>query len=218
MITLPPRYAGLFLGVHSLAGYIKHPWPCSMSRPSQRAFKTGALNASVEEKWRWSYARLIIRQAQSQGGLSFLDYDQAFRQQIASDPSMRWNALNPGLLAANRMGGRSTGARTFCTLCRAVDHTCTQCALAFLEPAQSLTSPAFQPCGANQGVPRTPRSAPICFSWSKGPCQFGSRCKFRHVCSNCVQRPLTKHQNASRPSLPHRLPIIFPAVWVSRHN
>ena len=47
-------YAGLFLVVHGLAGYIKHPWPCSMSRPSQRAFKTGALNASVEEKWLWS--------------------------------------------------------------------------------------------------------------------------------------------------------------------
>ncbi len=82
-----------------------------------------------------AYARLIIRQAQSQGGLSFLDYDRAFRQQLGTDPSMRWNAIHLSLLASTTLGHRSTGAHTFCTLCRAVDHTRTQCALTFLEPA-----------------------------------------------------------------------------------
>ena len=47
-----------------------------------------------------AYMKLIIRQAQSQEGLAFLDYDQAFRQQKVADPSLRWNTLNPSLLAS----------------------------------------------------------------------------------------------------------------------
>ena len=48
-----PRYAGLFLGAHGFADYSKHPWPCSRTRPSQRAVETGALNTlTVEGKWR----------------------------------------------------------------------------------------------------------------------------------------------------------------------
>ena len=73
-----------------------------------------------------AYARLIIRQAQAQGGLSFLDYDRAFRQQIAAAPSIRWNTINSSLLASTSLGHRSTSNHTFCTLCRAVDHTRTQ--------------------------------------------------------------------------------------------
>ena len=76
-----------------------------------------------------AYGRLIIQQAQTQGGLAFLDYDRAFRQQIATDQSMRWNVLNPSLLASTTLGRRSTGSQMFCTLCRAVDHTRPQCAL-----------------------------------------------------------------------------------------
>lgn len=145
-----------------------------------------AMTSDPRTRDQLAYARLIIRQAQSQGGCSFLDYDRAFRQQMASDPSMRWNALNPSLLASTSLGSRSTGARTFCTLCRAVDHTRTQCALAFLEPAQAHSSPAFYQRGPNQGVPRNPQSAPVCFSWNRGPCPYGSKCRFRHVCSKCA--------------------------------
>ena len=44
-----------------------------------------------------AYARLLIKEAQRHGGLGWLDYDRAFRQQAAADPSIRWNTLIPGL-------------------------------------------------------------------------------------------------------------------------
>jgi len=34
-----------------------------------------------------AYARLIIKQASSQGGLAWMDYNKAFRQQLAKDRS-----------------------------------------------------------------------------------------------------------------------------------
>ena len=70
-----------------------------------------------------AYMKLIIRQAQSQEGLAFLDYDRAFRQQKLADPSLRWNTLNPSLLASTTLGSRSSNTQTFCTLCRAVDNS-----------------------------------------------------------------------------------------------
>lgn len=133
-----------------------------------------------------AYARLIIRQSQSQGGHTFMDYDRAFRQQIATDPSIRWNALNPSLLASTSMGHRSTGAHTFCTLCRAVDHNRTQCALTFLEPTPAASGAAASQRGLSQGVPRRPRSVPVCFGWNRGTCRYGNRCNYQHVCSICT--------------------------------
>ena len=47
-----------------------------------------------------AYARLLIKEAQRHGGLGWLDYDRAFRQQAAADPSLAWNTLNPGLQAS----------------------------------------------------------------------------------------------------------------------
>ena len=129
-----------------------------------------------------AYARLIIKQAQSQGGLAWMDYDKAFRQQLATDPSMRWNAVNPSLLASTMLGHRSPGSPSFCTLCRAVDHTRTQCALAYLEPP-ATTQASFQrgPVSAL----RKPRFNPICFAWNKGTCPYAGRCNYRHICSTC---------------------------------
>lgn len=44
-----------------------------------------------------AYARLIITEALCHGGAGWLDYDRAFCQQAAADPSLRWNTLIPGL-------------------------------------------------------------------------------------------------------------------------
>ena len=132
-----------------------------------------------------AYARLLIQQARAQGGLFFLDYDRAFRQQLATDPSLRWNAINPSLLASTNLGHRSTGAHTFCTLCRASDHTRTQCALAYLEPTQTTGVPAVPQRNSSQGAPRRLRNVPVCFGWNKGPCPYGNKCKYQHVCSSC---------------------------------
>ena len=105
-----------------------------------------------------AYARLIIREALRHGGAGWLDYDRAFRQQAAVDPSLRWNTLLPGLLAS-MMLGRGTGqGALFCTLCRDVDHTRAQYALLCMHPPTTRTSTATSP------VPRR-RSDNICMSW-----------------------------------------------------
>ena len=64
-----------------------------------------------------AYARLLIREAQRHGGLGWLDYDKAFRQQAAADPSLKWNTLMPGLQASTILSQRPQSHGAFCTLC-----------------------------------------------------------------------------------------------------
>ncbi len=126
-----------------------------------------------------AYARLLIREAQRHGGLGWLDYDRAFRQQIATDPSMRWNTLLPGLQASTIL---SPGQGSFCTLCRMVDHTRAQCALAYLEPPIPSTLAAAHPQGTRR---RSRAGVNICVSWNRGSCVFPGQCVYRHVCATC---------------------------------
>ena len=64
-----------------------------------------------------AYARLVIKEALRHGGQGWLDYDRAFRQQAAAEPSLRWNTLLPGLLASTILGQRNRQEAAFCTLC-----------------------------------------------------------------------------------------------------
>ena len=150
-----------------------------------------------------AYARLVIKQAQCQGGLSFVDYDRAFRQHMAADPSLRWNRLNPELLASTSLGHRSTGTQYFCTLCRGVDHTRAQCALSFLEPPQR---PAPQPPGSRPPTVQAPlgRGRPVCGSWNSGACAYEGRCNYQHVCRICFSRG---HPAASCPRAGGKPPV-----------
>ena len=147
---------------------------------------TATLTADPITRDQLAYGRLIIQQAQSQGGLAFLDYDRAFRQQVATDASIRWNALNPSLLASTMLGRRSTGTPTFCTLCRSVDHNRVQCALAYFQSPPSLA--AQQPQGGMQPPQRRPGRSMVCFGFNRGGCSYGIRCRYQHVCSNCSDR------------------------------
>lgn len=90
-----------------------------------------------------AYARLIIREALLHGGSGWLDYDRAFKQQAAADPTLRWNTLLPGLQASTVIGQAPSQATAFCTLCREVDHTRTQCVLSYLQPWPRNTSTTF---------------------------------------------------------------------------
>ena len=62
-----------------------------------------------------AYARLLIREAQRHGGQSWLDYDRAFRQQVAANPSIPWNTINPGLQAATMFNQSPPAPGLFCT-------------------------------------------------------------------------------------------------------
>ena len=88
-----------------------------------------------------AYARLLMREAQRHGGSAWLDYDRAFRQQLAVEPSNRWNIMNPSLLASTMLGQPPTPQSSFCTLCRMVYHNRSQCALAYLERPTPIVPP-----------------------------------------------------------------------------
>ena len=128
-----------------------------------------------------AYAHLLIREANRHGGLGWLDYDRVFRQQAAADPSLRCNTLQPGLQASTILGQR-TGHGTFCTLCREVDHSRSQCALTCLQPTNQGKPPGDYSSSSwrRQDPPRN-----ICMSWNKGSCTYPGQCSYRHVCAVC---------------------------------
>ena len=68
-----------------------------------------------------AYARLILGEAQAQGGSGWLHYDRAFRQLKVANPTLPWNTLEPGLHTKLVLGQRS-GTPTFCSICHESDH------------------------------------------------------------------------------------------------
>ena len=150
-----------------------------------------------------AYARLIIKEAQRHGGLGWLDYDRAFRQQAASDPAMRWNTISPSLQASTILGQKQAVQGSFCTLCREVDHSRAQCALVCLEPsASSSLAPSVSTSSKVTTRSSTQRRYNICISWNRGVCVFPGQCSFRHVCATCQSsnhkaRDCTKTPNTS---------------------
>ena len=65
-----------------------------------------------------AYGRLLVSEARRHGGLGWVDYDRAFWQQLAENPTLPWNS---GLQVSTLLGQRA-GQGMFCTLCRGVDH------------------------------------------------------------------------------------------------
>ena len=75
-----------------------------------------------------TYARLLLREARCQWGSGWIEYDRIFRQQVAADPTIPWNALNASLVASTFLGSHSEQGM-FCNLCQEVDHPKEECAL-----------------------------------------------------------------------------------------
>lgn len=139
-----------------------------------------------------AYARILLREAQRQGGQGWLDYDRVFRQQAAISPTLPWNTLHPGLQAATLLG-RASGTSMFCTLCREADHTADHCALAYLQKPPDTNPPApltrYTNAGPRVRLPPRPRPeslARICISWNKGQCLYPA-CNYQHICATCQQ-------------------------------
>ena len=94
-----------------------------------------------------AYARLVIREALCHGGTGWMDYDWAFRQQAAVDPTLRWNTLLPGLQASTILGQRNRQETSLYTLCHESDHSRAQCALAYLHPSPVRSMPSSSSAG-----------------------------------------------------------------------
>ena len=131
----------------------------------------------------------------------------AFRQQLATDPSMRWNAIDPSLASVHHAGTSFISLNPppppppppppFCTLCRAVDHTC---ACLFRPPPQATTQAPFQRGPASAW--RKPRFSPTCFAWNRGTCPYAGRCNYSHVCSTYSHTTLDCPQATAMPAQP----------------
>lgn len=130
-----------------------------------------------------AYARLLIGEARRHGGMGWVDYDRAFRQQLAADPSLPWNTLIPGLQASTLLNQR-TGQGMFCTLCRGVDHTQTRCALYCLQPPTTTTARVNRDTYTRPGGTRRRE---VCISWNRGSCIFPpGQCFYSHECPTCL--------------------------------
>ena len=131
-----------------------------------------------------AYSRLLIREALRHGGSGWMEYDRVFRRQLAINPTMPWNTLEPSLQAATILGQRnSTGM--FCSICQECDHTANQCALAPLQQQVRSYIGGGPSIPSPNRPPRRPESlARICVSWNKGRCTV-SGCSYRHICAGC---------------------------------
>ena len=133
----------------------------------------GHLNSDPVTRDQLAYAHLVVREVVCHGGSGWLDYDRAFCQQAATDPSLRWNTLFPGLQASTILGRGTGHSAVFCTLCREVEHMQAQCALLCLNSMARISVPAGYPTRC------------ICMSWNRGTCAFLGNCTYRHVCITC---------------------------------
>ena len=126
----------------------------------------------------------MLNMAQKHGGSGWLEYDRAFRQQTTADPSMRWNTLNPSLMAATVLAAPSTTPGSFCPHCQEVDHSPSDCALLSVDPF--LERPGTRQPPAR---PKPPQPSPlglsseICRRFNRGHCPDETHCRYRHICS-----------------------------------
>lgn len=113
---------------------------------------------------RWTdttkYKLLVVQTARQFPGLSWLEYDLAYRKDAAASGLTDWSRMNLDLYHFHLRSPASA-----------------------IPPAWSAPSPrsSQSPASQESGPP-----LPFCLSWNEGQCRwpFG-RCRFRHCCSNC---------------------------------
>ena len=170
------------------------------------------LTPDHQTRARLSYARLLIRESLRHGHEGWIDYDRAFRQQVAINPQLDWNTLYPGLQASTILG-RPSSTTSFCNLCQECDHTSSQCALAIFHYPQHASN-------NRSPVRRSDTTSFVCFAWNEGTCPRPGQCIYRHVCSNCHNphkvrdcptSQLTAGRRLSQQSArpPHRRPLLL---------
>ena len=173
------------------------------------------------------YAKLVLHLAQKHGGQGWLVYDDTFRAQAASDPSVKWNAINPSLMASAVINSASTG--TYCHHCQEVDHRPQDCALLAVDPAlDSSTRARDRRPHPQLGAIRTrPVYRPnpydttieVCRRFNRGQCSETTSCKFRHICSVAeCKKPGHGAHNCPMRTESHRLqdPPAVPGIFTGQ--
>ena len=139
--TQPSSHPASWLPRHSL------PQMRSITSPLQWAYCMFSYIAVAcpdgKTKDMLAYAHIVLHLAQKHGGMGWLEYDRTFCQQVAADPSIRWNAVNPPLMASAVLCSSSATAGMFCHHCQEVDHMPRDCALVsadpFMEPTRTCS-------------------------------------------------------------------------------
>ena len=123
-----------------------------------------------------SYGRILLNLAQRHNGQGWLEYDRAFRQQVAADPSIQWNNLNPS-------HGSHCSVGPLCPHCQEVDHRASECALVSTDPFLESSRPPMQwPKPYSRPSPLD-SGTEICRRFNRGCCLDPIRCRYRHICS-----------------------------------
>ena len=148
-----------------------------------------------------AYAQIIIELARKHPGLGWYTYDNLFRQQLNAGAGVKWNEVNPSLMAATVLASRGSEGSRICPHCMASDHSANECALTSLEPAQPLPQSQYISryaenlgCPRRQGQvgpypkPSVGMSSEPCRRFNRGACLIKS-CKYEHWCNHCFRGP-----------------------------
>ncbi len=151
-----------------------------------------------------AYGCIVLNLAQKHGGSGWLEYDQAFRQQSSADPSIRWNSLNPSLMAATVLAAPSTTPGSFCPHCQEVDHSPPDCALLSVDPFLEMPGTQSVPSSSQTSPPNRPSplgpTSEICRRFNRGHCPDDTHCRYQHVCSvpDCARSGHRAHNCLAR--------------------
>ena len=140
-----------------------------------------------------TYPRLIVREAQRNGGDGWKHYDGVFRKVAAANPLLDWSQPMASLYSTTFLANR-TGAPAACVHCLETDQPSPECALSPVLPSSSAppaprSAHRASPCvatGLRETVDFSAR--PICRRWNNASCRGAPGCTYRHACAGCGRR------------------------------
>ena len=137
-----------------------------------------------------AYLATIVKCARDFEGITWAQYDRAYRRQVAQTKDLRWSRLNPTLYSLCFAG--KAKRNMVCANCLSDSHHTASCPdNAVFFPWQGLPTQPTPPAQAQPAVamgPAKPRfSSQVCYLFNdkEGPrCTYPS-CKFAHRCAIC---------------------------------
>ncbi len=154
----------------------------------------------------FQYQAFITRSSRRFRSYAWLQYDAQFRLKMASNPDMQWSSTDSELVAS-WLSADATKRTVTCYSCGSPDHMSTDCPLRDVGTSNSRCPvcnasghtarhcpqleqrPANpRPANSRPADPRTdnPRADEHCQLYNRrGSCFRGSKCPYRHVCSDC---------------------------------
>ena len=111
-------------------------------------------------------------------------YDNSYRRDAAEQGKTDWSK-DDGTLHSQCFNGMAINAKRWCSICHSLDHVKEHCPLC--PSGQAMKRPSTMRPPPRQNACLRPQANPF-----DGECDFGERCNYQHICSNC-----SKHHPAS---------------------